>query len=151
MCPCNKPWRPIRLWDVEAPKFSKQSANRWRWDCQSYAPAALCPPGIFVVLFSVTKMSTPQGHSAAGKINSIEQENPMTTSEMELATFRIVAVPQPISLPCAPLNNRNGLGSFGNFVVMVCTVCYLLRKESHLCKLSLLPVAPAHFAYVIIT
>jgi hypothetical protein len=28
--PCNKPWRPIGLWDVEASTFSRQSAHRWR-------------------------------------------------------------------------------------------------------------------------
>jgi hypothetical protein len=42
---CNRPWRPIRLWDVEAPTFSRQSAHRWRWGCQPYAPAALYPQG----------------------------------------------------------------------------------------------------------
>jgi hypothetical protein len=30
-----------RLWDVEVPTFSRQSAHRWRWGCQPYAPAAL--------------------------------------------------------------------------------------------------------------
>jgi hypothetical protein len=29
--PCERPWRPIGLWDVEAPTFSRQSAHRWRW------------------------------------------------------------------------------------------------------------------------
>jgi hypothetical protein len=38
---CNRPWRPIAVWDVEAPTFSRQSAHRWRWGCQPYAPAAL--------------------------------------------------------------------------------------------------------------
>jgi hypothetical protein len=28
--PCNRPWRPIGLWDVEAPTFSRKSAHRWR-------------------------------------------------------------------------------------------------------------------------
>jgi hypothetical protein len=41
--PCNRLWRPIELWDVEAPTFSRQSAQKWRWDCQPYAPVALCP------------------------------------------------------------------------------------------------------------
>jgi hypothetical protein len=27
--PCNRQWRPIGLWDVEAPTFSRQSAHRW--------------------------------------------------------------------------------------------------------------------------
>jgi hypothetical protein len=39
--PCNRPWRPIGLWDVEVPTFSRQPAHRWRWGCQPYAPAAL--------------------------------------------------------------------------------------------------------------
>jgi hypothetical protein len=41
--PCNRPWRSIGLWDVEAPILSIQSAHRWRWGCQPYAPAALYP------------------------------------------------------------------------------------------------------------
>jgi hypothetical protein len=35
--PCNRPWRPIGLRDVEASTFSRQSAHRWRWGCQPYA------------------------------------------------------------------------------------------------------------------
>jgi hypothetical protein len=34
--PCNKPWRPIGLWDVEAPTFCRQSARRWRWSCHFF-------------------------------------------------------------------------------------------------------------------
>jgi hypothetical protein len=30
--PCNRLWRPIGLWDVEAPIFPRHSAHRWRWD-----------------------------------------------------------------------------------------------------------------------
>jgi hypothetical protein len=35
----NRPWRPIGSWDVEAFTFCGQSAHRWRWGCQLYAPA----------------------------------------------------------------------------------------------------------------
>jgi hypothetical protein len=28
--PCNRPWRPIGLWEVEALTFSRQSTHRWR-------------------------------------------------------------------------------------------------------------------------
>jgi hypothetical protein len=49
----NRPWRPMWLWDVEAPTFARQLAHRWRWGCQPRAPAALYPPGIFLVLISV--------------------------------------------------------------------------------------------------
>jgi hypothetical protein len=52
-CPWNRPWRPIGLWEVEAPTFSRQSAHRWRWGCQPYAPALLYSPGRFLVLISV--------------------------------------------------------------------------------------------------
>jgi hypothetical protein len=41
--PCNRPWRPIGLWDVEAPTFYRQSAHIWRWGSQSHAPNALYP------------------------------------------------------------------------------------------------------------
>jgi hypothetical protein len=52
-CTCNRPWRPIESWDVEAPTFSKQSAHRWRWDCQPYAPAGRSlTTGKFLVLIS---------------------------------------------------------------------------------------------------
>jgi hypothetical protein len=32
---------PVRLWDVEVPTFSSQSAHRWRWGCTPYAPTIL--------------------------------------------------------------------------------------------------------------
>jgi hypothetical protein len=41
--PCNRPWRPIGLWDVEALMFSRQSAHSWRSGWQPYAPAAFYP------------------------------------------------------------------------------------------------------------
>jgi hypothetical protein len=40
--PCNRPWRSIGLWNFELPYFL-ESAHRWRWGCQPYAPAALDP------------------------------------------------------------------------------------------------------------
>jgi hypothetical protein len=72
---CNRPWRPIGLWDVEDPTFSRQSAHRWRWGCQPYAPAALYPPGIFLVLISVTGCVDSRAHSAAARIRSIQKSN----------------------------------------------------------------------------
>jgi hypothetical protein len=50
---CNRLWRPIGLWDVEAPTFSKQSAHRWRWGRHIYASADLYPQERFLVFISV--------------------------------------------------------------------------------------------------
>jgi hypothetical protein len=55
----NRQWRPIGLWDVETPTFSRQSANSWRWGCQPYAPAARYPPGRFLVVISVRSWVDP--------------------------------------------------------------------------------------------
>jgi hypothetical protein len=41
--PCKRPFRPIGLWNVEAPTSSRQSAQRWRWGWQPYVLAALYP------------------------------------------------------------------------------------------------------------
>jgi hypothetical protein len=45
-------FRPIGLWDVRAPTFSRQSTHRWRWGCE--VPAALYSPGRLLVTISVT-------------------------------------------------------------------------------------------------
>jgi hypothetical protein len=36
--PCSQPWRPIGLWNVEAPTFSRQSAHRWRYVLVTHYP-----------------------------------------------------------------------------------------------------------------
>jgi hypothetical protein len=58
--------------------------------------SALCAgrplrPGRYLVLISVRGRVDPQGHSAAGMIRSIEK-NPITSSGIEPATFRLVAL-----------------------------------------------------------
>jgi hypothetical protein len=73
--PCNRPWRPIGLWDVEALTFSKKSAHRWRWGCHPYAPAAFYPPGRFLILISVKGRVDPQ----------------MTSTGIESAIFQLVS------------------------------------------------------------
>jgi hypothetical protein len=108
--PFSRPWRPIGLCDVEFPTFSRQSAHRWRWGCQPYAPAALYPPGRFLVLISVrgwVDLRTIMRLEGLGQF-----KNPMTSSGFESATFRLVAlVPQPTRLLRAPkivLFEKNG-------------------------------------------
>jgi hypothetical protein len=87
--PCNRPWMPIGFCDVEAPTFSTQSAHRWRWGCQPYAPAALYPPGRFLVLISVRGWVNSR---AIVRLEWLGQmKNPMTSSGIKRATFRLVA------------------------------------------------------------
>jgi hypothetical protein len=90
---CNRPWRLIWLWDVEAPTFSRQSAHRWRWGCQPYASAALYS-------FLLEAEST-QGHSVAGRIRSIEKSSDLIGIRIrDLPACSIVL--QPTMLPHAP-------------------------------------------------
>jgi hypothetical protein len=42
--PCNRPWRPWGLWDVEDPTLTRQSAHRWWYGCEPYARAVLYSP-----------------------------------------------------------------------------------------------------------
>jgi hypothetical protein len=87
--PCNRPWRSIRLWEVEAPTFSRQSAHRRQWGCQPYASAALCPPGRFLVLISVRGWVNPRPIVWLEVLGQLK--NPITSSGLEPATFRLVA------------------------------------------------------------
>ena len=60
-----------------------------RWlGFEPYAPAALTPQEIFLVLITVKRLSRPQGHSAAGRIMSMK--NPVTATGIEPATFWLV-------------------------------------------------------------
>jgi hypothetical protein len=79
---CNRSWRPIGLWDVEAPTLSRQSAHRWQWDCQ---PAALYPPGRFLVLISVRGWVDSRDIVRLEGLGQLE--NSMTSLEIEPATF----------------------------------------------------------------
>jgi hypothetical protein len=87
---CNKPSRPIGLWDVEAPTFSRQLGRP-------------LPPGRFLVLISV-RLSRPQGHNAAGRIRSIETSNDLIGNLTgDLPACSIVS--QPTTLPRVPPEN----------------------------------------------
>jgi hypothetical protein len=87
--PCNTPWRPIGLWDVEAPTFSGQSAHRWRWDCQPYASATIYPPGKFLVLSHVRGWVDSR---AIMRLEGLDElKNAITSPRVEIATFRLVA------------------------------------------------------------
>jgi hypothetical protein len=97
---CNSLWRSIGMRDVKAPTFSRQSANRWRWGCQPYAPAALYPQQDSWYSF-LLEAGRPQGHIAVGRIRSTEKSNDLIgnrTGDLPVCSI----VPQPTRLSRAP-------------------------------------------------
>jgi hypothetical protein len=69
------------------------------------------PPGIFLVLISVKRLSQPQGHSAAEKIRSVEKSNDhMGNRNRDLPACSIE--PQLTTLQRAPNNNNNTLNYY---------------------------------------
>jgi hypothetical protein len=74
MYPCNKPWRPIGLWDVEDPTFSIHSLHRWRWGCEPYMLAGRpLLPRWFLVFISVRLWKPPGPYSRWKYYQSINQ------------------------------------------------------------------------------
>jgi hypothetical protein len=68
--PCNRPWKPIRLCDVEAPIFFRQSAHRWRIRLSALQAGRPLPPGRYLVLTSVRDWADPRA--------ILRLKNPMT-------------------------------------------------------------------------
>jgi hypothetical protein len=135
----NRPWRPIGLWDVEAPTFSRQSAHRWRWGCQPHAPAALYPQEDSWYSFLLEAESTPE---AIVRLEGLGQlKNPMTSSEIEPATFHGAPIfSAQISRHTCSLAHPDTRTSLGQFSYGIC--------ESHarrtLSRESALKRRPSH-------
>jgi hypothetical protein len=89
--PCNRPWKPIGLWDVEVPIFSRKSAHRWPWGCQPYAPAALNPQGRFLVVISLKSWVDPKATVRMKELGELKKYI-YTSPGLGPATFRVVAL-----------------------------------------------------------
>jgi hypothetical protein len=100
--PCNRPWRPIGLWDVEASKFSLDSRFTDGAEIVSLTRRQPFTPRKISGIHFCLRLSRPQGHSAAGMVRSIEKYNDhigYRTSDLPACSI----VPQPTTLPRAPV------------------------------------------------
>jgi hypothetical protein len=86
--PCKRPRRHIALWDVEAPTFSLDNRLTHGGKFISLTSRPPFTPKKIPSTHFRERLSRPQGHSAAGRIRSVEKS---TSSGLEPATVRLVA------------------------------------------------------------
>jgi hypothetical protein len=97
--PCNRPWRSIGSWDVEAIIFSRQSEHKWWWGCQLYAPAALYPAGRSLVLIYVRGWDDPRATVPLEVLSQLKQSNDLIGNlNRDLPVYSIVPQPFPDNL-----------------------------------------------------
>jgi hypothetical protein len=72
-------------WETsKLPTFSREPAHRWRWNCESYAPASFpLPPRKIASTHFCYRPSRPESHSAAGRIRSVEKSNDLIRTQQK--------------------------------------------------------------------
>jgi hypothetical protein len=99
--PCNRPWRPIGLWDVEAPTFSLDNrltdggkvTSHMRWSPFTIRTI----PGTHFCY----RLSHPQSHIAAGRIRSTDKLNNLIGNRTRYVSVCSI-VPRPTTVPRTP-------------------------------------------------
>jgi hypothetical protein len=114
--PCNRTWRPICLWEIEAPTFSRQLDHRWRCG-QTYGPVAVYPPRRFPVLISLRGWVDPRAIFLLEALGQLK--NPITSSGLEPACS---IMPQPTTLPRAPVAQKIPEQKYTSFEVALASV-----------------------------
>jgi hypothetical protein len=111
---------PIRLWDVEAPTFFRQSAHRRLWSCQPYSPAGrpLPPtPSKFSVRSRINPRATAR-LDESGKFNK-KCNNVNGNRTSDLPACRIVLQPTMLLRALEAENKLNELR--GTPLEILCT------------------------------
>jgi hypothetical protein len=98
--PCNRPWRPIGLWDVETPTFSLDNRLTDGGEIVSLTSRPSFTPQEDSWHPFILEAESTHGHSAAGRIRLIEKSNDL----IGIRTRNLPAgsiVSQPTTLPRA--------------------------------------------------
>jgi hypothetical protein len=88
--PCNRPWRPVWLWDVETPTFSVDTRL-------TDGGEVVCLTRRKDSLYLLRDLSRPQGHSVAGRIRLIERSGALIedrTRDLHSIVTQAAALPR---------------------------------------------------------
>jgi hypothetical protein len=89
------------LWDVEDPTFSTQSAHRWRWGFQDYAPSAVCSSERYLLLIYVRGWVDPKATVQLERLGQLKRFNDIVRNRTRDVPACSI-VPLPTALPRAP-------------------------------------------------
>jgi hypothetical protein len=95
--PCNRSWRPIGLWDVEACTFSRQLVHTHSSEVVRFTHWQPFTPRKISRTHFCNRLSQPQGHSVAGRMSTDRSNDLIGNRTHNLLACSIV--PRPTTLP----------------------------------------------------